>query len=75
MIGVQIAGVLPLAPHLPNIRYCPRPCAASLVNNRAPVFGSLTRSDWWPGVWPGVEMTVALSCGKKAISIGFKSGE
>src|SRR6202044_1827585 len=35
-------------------------CTASPDSSRAPVFGSLTRSDWWPGVWPGVEMMVTL---------------
>src|SRR5215510_5837848 len=29
---------------------------ASPDSSTAPVFGSFTSSDWWPGVWPGVDV-------------------
>src|SRR3954447_6233375 len=33
---------------------------ASPESTTAPVLGNLTRSDWWPGVCPGVERIVTL---------------
>jgi len=43
-------------------------CAASPLSTSQPVFGKCSRSDSWPGVWPGVEISVTLPSPNASLS-------